>query len=101
MRSRPMRSRSPSSRSRPSFSPTTCVRVLQPLSRRSGTRYQLGTDGRADRQLSASGWSRGASRIGRRVVNLLKPFDYTILLHDPFVQADDEICSDVELVGLD
>ena len=43
----------------------------------------------------------GASRIGRRVINLLKPFDYTILLHDPFVPANDEICRDAELVDLD
>lgn len=29
----------------------------------------------------------GASRIGRRVIDLLRPFDFTILLADPFVDA--------------
>lgn len=43
----------------------------------------------------------GASRIGRRVIDLLRPFDYTILLHDPFVSAHDEILTDAELVDLD
>ncbi len=43
----------------------------------------------------------GASRIGRRVAGLLAPFDYTILLHDPFVRASDEICAAAELVDLD
>ncbi len=43
----------------------------------------------------------GASRIGRRVVRLLAPFDYTILLYDPFVSADDPIRAAVACVGLD
>jgi phosphoglycerate dehydrogenase-like enzyme len=43
----------------------------------------------------------GASRIGRRVAQLLRGFDYRVLLHDPFVRADDNICTMAELVGLD
>ncbi|GAA3055389.1 hydroxyacid dehydrogenase [Rhizobium viscosum] len=30
----------------------------------------------------------GASRIGRRVIDLLKPFDYKVLLFDPTIDAD-------------
>ncbi|MFB6629421.1 hydroxyacid dehydrogenase [Streptomyces sp. NPDC056362] len=40
----------------------------------------------------------GASRIGRRVVDLLRPFDVEILLYDPYVDVPPP---GVELVGLD
>jgi phosphoglycerate dehydrogenase-like enzyme len=40
----------------------------------------------------------GASRIGRRVIELLRPFDFEILLHDPYVTAPPP---GVELTGLD
>lgn len=40
----------------------------------------------------------GASRIGRRVLDLLRPFDLDVLLHDPYVT---EAPPGVELVGLD
>ncbi|MFE7412970.1 hydroxyacid dehydrogenase [Streptomyces laurentii] len=40
----------------------------------------------------------GASRIGRRVLDLLRPFDLEVLLHDPYVTAPPP---GVELVGLD
>ncbi|MFB7865225.1 hydroxyacid dehydrogenase [Streptomyces sp. NPDC056069] len=40
----------------------------------------------------------GASRIGRRVLDLLRPFDLQVLLHDPYVTAAPP---GVELVGLD
>lgn len=43
----------------------------------------------------------GASRIGRKVAKFLEAFDYTVLLSDPFVQADDPITQSVELVALD
>lgn len=43
----------------------------------------------------------GASRIGRRVIELLRHFDYQILLYDPFVQAGDPDLAGVELVELD
>ena len=43
----------------------------------------------------------GASRIGRRVIELLRHFDYEILLYDPFVQAGDPDLAGVELVELD
>ncbi|MFC8955740.1 hydroxyacid dehydrogenase [Streptomyces sp. NPDC057101] len=40
----------------------------------------------------------GASRIGRRVIELLRPFDLDVLLYDPYVDAPPP---GVELVGLD
>ncbi|WEJ35183.1 hydroxyacid dehydrogenase [Devosia sp. SD17-2] len=43
----------------------------------------------------------GASRIGRRVIKLLKPFDIEVLLFDPFARADDPELSGVELVDLE
>lgn len=43
----------------------------------------------------------GASRIGRRVVRLLRPFDLTVLMHDPFVAAGDPDMDGVDLVSLD
>lgn len=43
----------------------------------------------------------GASRIGRRLVGLLQPFDYDVLLYDPFVRADDDIHTLVQQVDLD
>jgi phosphoglycerate dehydrogenase-like enzyme len=43
----------------------------------------------------------GASRIGRRVIELLRPFDFTVLLHDPYVDAEGAAALGVELVELD
>lgn len=43
----------------------------------------------------------GASRIGRRVAALLGGFDLNVLLYDPFVQPDDPIAQQAELVDLD
>ena len=43
----------------------------------------------------------GASRIGRKVAAMLSGFDFRILLYDPFVQAEDPIARQVELVDLD
>lgn len=43
----------------------------------------------------------GASRIGRRVIELLKPFDLDILLYDPFVAQADAAALGVELCELD
>jgi phosphoglycerate dehydrogenase-like enzyme len=43
----------------------------------------------------------GASHIGRRVIGLLAPFDVAVLLYDPHVQPDDEICRRAPLVGLE
>ena len=31
----------------------------------------------------------GASQVGRRVLELLRPFDFELLLHDPYVSADE------------
>ncbi|MGW3293297.1 hydroxyacid dehydrogenase [Streptomyces xiamenensis] len=33
----------------------------------------------------------GASRIGRRVMELLRPFDFDVLLHDPYVDAAEAV----------
>ncbi|MFC3493414.1 hydroxyacid dehydrogenase [Glycomyces rhizosphaerae] len=43
----------------------------------------------------------GASKIGRRVVELLRPFDFTVLLADPFVEAAEAAALGAELVQLD
>jgi phosphoglycerate dehydrogenase-like enzyme len=42
-----------------------------------------------------------ASRIGRRVIQLLEPFDFTVLLYDPDLAADDPILSRAERTDLD
>ena len=43
----------------------------------------------------------GASRIGRRVARMLRGFDLTVLVSDPFVQKGDPITEGAELVELD
>ncbi|MFJ3711054.1 hydroxyacid dehydrogenase [Streptomyces sp. NBC_01267] len=43
----------------------------------------------------------GASRIGRRVIELLRPFDLRVLLYDPFVDAAGAAVLGVEAVPLD
>lgn len=43
----------------------------------------------------------GASRIGTRVIELLKPFDFKVLLNDPHVSAQRAAAMGVELVELD
>ncbi|MFF1703287.1 hydroxyacid dehydrogenase [Streptomyces sp. NPDC058252] len=43
----------------------------------------------------------GASRIGRRVVDLLRPFDLDVLLHDPYMDQDGARALGAELVDLD
>ncbi|MFF4168485.1 hydroxyacid dehydrogenase [Streptomyces sp. NPDC001744] len=40
----------------------------------------------------------GASRIGRRVIDLLRPFDFEVLLYDPYAEVPPP---GTELVGLD
>jgi phosphoglycerate dehydrogenase-like enzyme len=42
----------------------------------------------------------GASRIGRRVIQLLRPFDVTVFLYDPFVPTNDPLTQEVELTDL-
>ncbi|WP_370948083.1 hydroxyacid dehydrogenase [Amycolatopsis sp. cg5] len=42
-----------------------------------------------------------ASLIGRRVIELLRPYDFRVLLHDPYVSADEAAALGVESVGLD
>lgn len=41
-----------------------------------------------------------ASLIGRRVIELLRPYDLTVLLHDPYVSADEVSALGVRAVGL-
>ncbi|MGW2564027.1 hydroxyacid dehydrogenase [Streptomyces sp. NPDC001514] len=43
----------------------------------------------------------GASRIGRRVLELLRPLDLHVLLHDPYLGAAEAAGLGAELVGLD
>lgn len=43
----------------------------------------------------------GASRIGRRVIELLRPFAFDILLHDPFVTPAEAKALGVTLLDLD
>nr|WP_277605331.1 hydroxyacid dehydrogenase [Glycomyces sp. L485] len=43
----------------------------------------------------------GASKIGRRVIELLQPFDFEILLADPFVDEAEAAKLGAELVGID
>ncbi|WP_406862587.1 hydroxyacid dehydrogenase [Streptomyces sp. HUAS MG47] len=43
----------------------------------------------------------GASRIGRRVIKLLRPFDFEVLLHDPYVTPGEAAALGVEATGLD
>jgi len=43
----------------------------------------------------------GASRIGRRVIELLAPFDFTVLLYDPYVSGADPVLACARQVDLD
>ncbi|MBD0838471.1 MULTISPECIES: hydroxyacid dehydrogenase [unclassified Streptomyces] len=43
----------------------------------------------------------GASRVGRRVLELLRPFDFTVLLHDPYVSAAEATALGAQLVPLE
>jgi phosphoglycerate dehydrogenase-like enzyme len=43
----------------------------------------------------------GASRVGRRVIELLRPFDVQVLLYDPHLAAGDPVLADARRVELD
>ncbi|GHG89121.1 hydroxyacid dehydrogenase [Streptomyces lanatus] len=43
----------------------------------------------------------GASRVGRRLLELLRPFDFTVLLHDPYVSAGEAAELGAELLSLE
>jgi phosphoglycerate dehydrogenase-like enzyme len=43
----------------------------------------------------------GASRIGRKVAAFLQPFDFDVLLYDPYVLSGDPVTAHAELVELD
>ncbi|MFI2432845.1 hydroxyacid dehydrogenase [Streptomyces sp. NPDC018693] len=43
----------------------------------------------------------GASRVGRRLLELLRPFDFTVLLHDPYVAPVEAVALGAELVSLE
>lgn len=75
---------------------------------RSAQRYEelrAGYDWR--RELDSAGNYRrtvgivGASRIGRGVIELLRPFDLQVLLHDPYVTAAEAAALGVVPTGLD
>ena len=75
---------------------------------RSAQRYgQLRTGHDWSRELAAAGNYRrtvgivGASRIGRRVIELLRPFDCEVLLYDPYVTPAEAAGLGVALTGLD
>jgi phosphoglycerate dehydrogenase-like enzyme len=43
----------------------------------------------------------GASRVGRRLLDLLRPFDFSVLLHDPYVSPAEAAVLGAELLPLD
>ncbi len=43
----------------------------------------------------------GASRVGRRLLELLRPYDFEVLLHDPYVSVTDAAALGTELLPLD
>lgn len=43
----------------------------------------------------------GASRVGRRVIELLQPFDIDVLLYDPYLAAGDPVLASARQVALD
>jgi phosphoglycerate dehydrogenase-like enzyme len=43
----------------------------------------------------------GASRVGRRLLELLRPFDFSVLLHDPYVSPAEAAALGAELLPLD
>ncbi|WP_199835860.1 hydroxyacid dehydrogenase [Streptomyces sp. TP-A0356] len=43
----------------------------------------------------------GASRVGRRLLELLRPFDFTVLLHDPYVTPAEARALGAEALPLD
>jgi phosphoglycerate dehydrogenase-like enzyme len=43
----------------------------------------------------------GASRVGRRLLELLRPYDFEVLLHDPYVSVTEAAVLGAELLPLD
>lgn len=43
----------------------------------------------------------GASKIGRKVVELLQPYDFDVVVYDPFLSSDEARVMGVTVVGLD
>jgi phosphoglycerate dehydrogenase-like enzyme len=43
----------------------------------------------------------GASRVGRRLLELLRPYDFEVLLHDPYVSVTEAAALGTELLPLD
>ncbi|MPY60471.1 hydroxyacid dehydrogenase [Streptomyces spongiae] len=43
----------------------------------------------------------GASRVGRRLLDLLRPYDFEVLLHDPYVDAVEAAALGARLVSLE
>nr|WP_051838146.1 hydroxyacid dehydrogenase [Streptomyces sp. NRRL WC-3742] len=67
--------------------------------RRSGFDWQseYGTIGNYHRTIGIV----GASQIGRRVMELLRPYDLALLLHDPYMDTDEAAALGARLVPLD
>lgn len=71
--------------------------------------YRAGREAARMQDLSEPGvgnWRKtigivGASRIGRRVIELLRPFDFEVLVHDPYLSTDAAHAMAVEAVTLD
>ncbi|WP_208117234.1 hydroxyacid dehydrogenase [Streptomyces sp. NBC_00582] len=43
----------------------------------------------------------GASRVGRRLLELLRPYDFEVLLHDPYVEVAEAAALGAQLVSLE
>ncbi|MQY38593.1 Erythronate-4-phosphate dehydrogenase [Streptomyces sp. RB17] len=70
-------------------------------------RYRRTHDGPAPAETAATGnlgrrvGVVGASRVGRRLMELLRPFDLTVLLHDPYVSPAEAAALGAELLPLE
>lgn len=76
------------------------------LERAAGYRRARSRDEPLDTPLSVGNYGRtvgilSASLVGRRVIDLLRPYDLRILLHDPYVTADEAARLGVRPVALD
>jgi phosphoglycerate dehydrogenase-like enzyme len=68
---------------------------------RNGKRYDFGRRDRGIGLYRTVIGIIGASRVGRRVIELLRGYDVEVLLHDPTLDADGAAALGVELVELD
>ena len=71
---------------------------------RAGSAYARGSRLPADDRDDIGNYGRtvgilGASRVGRRVIELLGSFDFNVLLYDPYVPDDDPVLARARRVG--